>query len=178
MPLLRNGRLSESDCWRRLADEDPLPPPNGTTERGESAPGDTAAGAAVADGVAAPFALGLARFLADADGCGAAGVWLRPDDDVLALAPYLSRLQLVAIDFPTFTDGRGYSQARLLRSPLAFGGEIRATGDVRPDQVLFMMRAGFDAFEFATAPDESLLRRALSRFRTSYQPSYALPIAG
>lgn len=159
MPLLRNGRLSAEDPWVRLADDEPLPFP--------------ASGAA-----SAPAVLGLARFLDEAARGSAAGVLVAPDDDVLALEPHLGRLQLVAIDFPAYTDGRGYSQARLLRRRLGFGGEIRAVGDVRVDQLAFMMRAGFDAFDLVDAPDEQTLRQALSRYRTSYQPSYTLPIAG
>jgi len=162
MPLLRNGRLNAADSWIRLADDEPLPasPPAGAT--------------------APPIALGLKRFVEHArHGAGdVAGVWLAPDDDVLALAPHVHRLLLVAIDFPLYTDGRGYSQARLLRTRLRFGGELRAFGDVRPDQVPFMMRAGIDAFDLAEVPEETLLERALGRYRTSYQPSYALPIAG
>ena len=166
MPLLRNGRVSDEDRWHRLGDDEPLP---------DAVPG-TEAG----------VALSLPRFLAHAAGEEAgsadsgqvAGVWLAPADDALALAPWLGRLQLVAIDFPAYTDGRGYSQARQLRRRLGFDGEIRAFGDVRPDQVLFMMRSGIDAFEFDTAPDAASLRQALSRYRTSYQPSYPLPIAG
>lgn len=162
MPLLRNGRPSDVDAWTHLADDASLP--------GESS--------GVACGV--PVTVSLARFLELAtSGTGTiAGVRLAPDDDALALGPWLDRLQLVTIEFPTFADGRGYSQARRLRSRLGFAGEIRAVGDVRPDQVPFMMRAGIDAFDFASPPDDELLHRALSRYRTSYQPSYALPIAG
>ena len=163
MPLLRNGRLGDNDSWRRLDDAEPLP------SIGEEASADTA-----------PLALSLPRFLghAAAGGEGVAGVWLAPNDDVLTLAPWLGRLQLVAVGFPAYTDGRGYSQARRLRRRLGFTGEIRAYGDVRLDQVLFMMRSGIDAFELETSPEPSLLHRAVSRYRTSYQPSYALPIAG
>ena len=154
MPLLRNGRLSADDTWVRLDDAS------------DRAPGT-------------PVLSGLARFLEDAAAHRAgAGVVLAPDDDALALAPYLDRLQLVAIDFPQYTDGRGYSHARLLRERLGFGGEIRAVGDVRVDQIAFMTRAGIDAFDLAEAPDEATLARALTRYRTSYQPTYALPIAG
>ena len=156
MPLLRNGRLSADDTWVRLDDAD----------ASDHAP-------------ATPVLSGLARFLEDAAANRAsAGVVLAPDDDALALAPHLDRLQLVAIDFPQYTDGRGYSHARLLRERLGFGGEIRAVGDVRVDQIAFMTRAGIDAFDLAEAPDETTLARALTRYRTSYQPTYALPIAG
>ena len=162
MPLLRNGRLSDSDPWVRLADDQAsLPSPSGGASP-------------------APLAVGLERFLAEARAGtpSAAGVWLHPDDDVLALAPHVGQLLLVVVEFPSFTDGRAFSQARLLRERLGFGGEVRAVGDVRPDHLPFMMRAGIDAFAFDESPDELLLQRALSRYRTSYQPSYTLSIAG
>lgn len=160
MPLLRNGHLGADDPWVRLDDETPLPVPH--------------------DGVTpAPALLGLTRFLAEsAHGASVAGVLLAPDDDPLVLGPHLERLQLVAIDFPAYTDGRGYSQARLLRERLGYGGEIRAVGDVRVDQLAFMMRAGIDALDLVDDVDDATLHAALSRYRTSYQPSYALPIAG
>ena len=167
MPLLRNGRPSDTDRWRLLGDDEPLPLAPGGGE------------------TSAPVVVSLARFLALAEGrreadgtVEPAGVRLAPDDDVSALAPHVARLLLVAIDFPAYTDGRGFSQARLLRERLGFGGEIRAIGDVRTDQMPFMVRAGIDAFDLAELPDEASLARALSRYRTSYQPSYALSIAG
>ena len=100
-----------------------------------------------------------------------------PDDDVRDLAARLDRLATVTIEFPVFGDGRGYSQARRLRRELGFGGEIRAVGDVRLDQIAEMARVGIDAFELAGTPDEAGLRRALAPWRSRYQPSYALPVA-
>ena len=67
---------------------------------------------------------------------------------------------------------------RMLREQFHFAGELRASGDVRPDQLLFMARAGIDAFEFAEAPDEKQIKQILARFQVNYQPSYALPVAG
>ena len=72
---------------------------------------------------------------------------------VAELVPYLDRLALVALVFPSFRDGRGYSQARLLRERYDFRGELRATGDVLRDQFLFLTRAGFDAFEVKKEAD-------------------------
>lgn len=106
------------------------------------------------------------------------GVMLNPDDDVQLLKEHLSSLQLVAIHFPKYTDGRGYSQARILRTQLNFPGEIRALGDVRPDQILFMMRAGITSFQFETQPNEQVVQQILTRYKANYQPSYSLPIAG
>jgi uncharacterized protein (DUF934 family) len=63
----------------------------------------------------------------------------------------LAGLQLIALDFPKFSDGRAYSTAHRLRSPWGFTGEIRATGDVLLDQLPLMLRTGFDAFEISDA---------------------------
>lgn len=76
-----------------------------------------------------------------------AGVWLGPDDDVAPLQPWLATLPLIAIRFPVFTDGRGYSLARLLRGRHGYAGELRAVGDVLRDQLYFLQRCGFDAFQ-------------------------------
>jgi uncharacterized protein (DUF934 family) len=74
------------------------------------------------------------------------GLLLQPDDEVEALVPLFDRLPLIAIDFPSFRDGRGYSQAYLLRTRLGWRGELRAVGDVLRDQLSHMRQCGFDAF--------------------------------
>ena len=87
-----------------------------------------------------------------------AGVWLGPDDEPAALLPWLATLPLIAIRFPVFTDGRGYSLARLLRGRHGYTGELRAVGDVLRDQLYFLQRCGFDAFELrADQPPEEAL---------------------
>ncbi|PWB35591.1 oxidoreductase [Pseudomonas sp. SDI] len=88
--------------------------------------------------------LPLARWLAQPSGYN--GVWLGPDDDVEALQLWLGVLPLIAIDFPSFRDGRGYSQAYLLRTRLGWHGELRAIGDVLRDQLSHMRQCGFDSF--------------------------------
>lgn len=82
------------------------------------------------------------------------GLLLQVDDDPEALQPFLSSLPLIAIDFPSFRDGRGYSQAYLLRTRLGWRGELRAVGDVLRDQLAHMRQCGFDAF--AVRADKSL----------------------
>jgi len=74
------------------------------------------------------------------------GVWLAPTDSVEPLLPRLGELPLIAIHFPVFTDGRGYSLARLLRGRHGYSGELRAVGDVLRDQIYFLHNCGFDAF--------------------------------
>ena len=74
------------------------------------------------------------------------GVWLGPDDDLESLEMWLDVLPLIALDFPSFRDGRGYSQAYLLRTRLGWEGELRAIGDVLRDQLSHMRQCGFDSF--------------------------------
>ncbi|WP_166359542.1 DUF934 domain-containing protein [Pseudomonas akapageensis] len=74
------------------------------------------------------------------------GIWLSPDDEVESLELRLGELSLIAIDFPSFRDGRGYSQAYLLRTRLGWQGELRAIGDVLRDQLSHMRQCGFDSF--------------------------------
>ena len=85
--------------------------------------------------------------------------------------PYLDWIALVALVFPSFRDGRAYSQARLLRERHEFRGELRATGQVLRDQLLFLHRAGFDAFEVSKEKDTAAFREALQRYSVFYQPT-------
>lgn len=148
MPLIREGRIV-ADPWRAVADEAPLP-----------------------DG---PVILPLARW--QAEGAALAGrnqplgVRLASDQPPALIAADLDRLALVALEFPKFTDGRAFSYARLLRERHGFRGELRAVGQVLRDQLLFMLRCGFDAFEIPeTAPAEAWLR-AFSEIGVFYQPA-------
>lgn len=92
---------------------------------------------------------------------GRVGVRLGPSDELDPLVPDLPHLPLVAIEFPKFTDGRGYSLARLLRDRHGYRGELRAVGNVLRDQLFYMHRCGFDAFELQ--PGKSV-REALDAF--------------
>lgn len=100
---------------------------------------------------------------------GNAGVWLAPADDPAALAGDLDRLAVVAIDFPAFTDGRGYSIARLLRARYGYKGELRAIGDVQRDQLHYLRQVGFDAFEIAHGRDPDAALASLGDFSDGYQ---------
>ncbi|MXO51288.1 DUF934 domain-containing protein [Erythrobacter gaetbuli] len=100
----------------------------------------------------------------------ASAVRVEPGDDARALIPHLGRLSLVEVNFPAFGDGRGYSSARILREA-GYEGELRAVGDVLVDQVAYMRRCGFDAFEPDAALDEGDLESALDRWPEVYQPA-------
>ncbi|WP_100260712.1 DUF934 domain-containing protein [Qipengyuania seohaensis] len=104
------------------------------------------------------------------DQSNASAVRVEPGDDARELIPHLERLALVEVNFPAFGDGRGYSSARLLREA-GYEGELRAVGDVLVDQVAYMRRCGFDAFEPDAALNEADLETALSRWPEVYQPA-------
>lgn len=87
------------------------------------------------------------------------------------LAEVLSGAPLIAIDFPKFTDGRGYSLARLLRERYGYAGEIRAIGDVLIDQVFFLSRCGFNALSLREDQEIEDALRALNAFSRAYQPA-------
>jgi len=102
---------------------------------------------------------------------GRLGVRLRPADRVQDLTADLPRLDLVAVEFPSPGEGRGYSQARLLRERLRFRGELRAVGaGVRQDQAFLLARCGFDSLEPPAGVDLEAVRDALTRYDVAYQP--------
>jgi uncharacterized protein (DUF934 family) len=102
-------------------------------------------------------------------GGGRIGVWLEPADEVEALAGRLDEVDLVALAFPKFRDGRAFTSARLLRERLGFTGEVRAVGDVLQDQAGFMIRCGFNAFSPADGSTVEAWAAAAGRHRHVYQ---------
>jgi uncharacterized protein (DUF934 family) len=149
MPHIKDGRIVE-DRFVRVLDDAPVPDRS-------------------------PTLVPAGRFLADsAELMGRTvptGVLWPNDRSVRELAPFLDRLALVALVFPTFRDGRAYSQARVLREQQGFRGELRATGDILRDQFLFLLRAGFDAFEVRKDADALAFAAAISRYSVFYQPT-------
>lgn len=100
------------------------------------------------------------------------GVSLEPGEPVEDVAEHLSRVELVSLPFPAFTDGRSYSAARLLRERYGFKGEVRARGDILLDQIPFMLRCGFDAFVVSHEPT----LKALEEGRIPEVPLYLQPV--
>jgi uncharacterized protein (DUF934 family) len=148
MPVIRGGRFVEDD-YVAVADDGPLP----------------AKGSPI---------VSLTRFRRDRDGLlrtGAFGVLLKSSDNPESLRDDLARIALVAIEFPSFRDGRGFSWARMLRTRLHFKGEIRAVGHFLYDQLAFMVRTGFDAFEVRQDFREEDFARAMREISFFYQPS-------
>lgn len=106
---------------------------------------------------------------------GEPGVILGMADDPAAIADDLEKLSTVVIDFPQFTDGRGYSTARLLRERYGFKGEIRATGDVLRDNLFYLSRCGFDSFVLRDQKNQDEALTRLSDFSDGYQASVERP---
>jgi uncharacterized protein (DUF934 family) len=149
MPLVKGGKIAE-DLFVHVADGTDLP--------GEGA-----------------VLVSAARFLANPDALlargGKVGVIWPNNRDIDDLVPYLDRLAAVALVFPTFRDGRAYSQARLLRERFSWRGELRATGQVLRDQFVFMLRAGFDSFEVKKQSDAEAFAQTAKRYSVFYQPT-------
>jgi uncharacterized protein (DUF934 family) len=148
MPLIKNGALVD-DCYEYVADDAAMPA-NGSI-------------------------VSLARFAKDKEILLARnaplGVCLKSSESPEALGTDVHRLSLVALEFPKFRDGRGFSWARLLRTRLGYEGEIRAVGDYLYDQLAFMRRVGIDAFEVRESFTLGDYRRALGEMSYVYQPS-------
>lgn len=104
------------------------------------------------------------------------GVWLKPDDDPADIAADLDRFSVVAVHFPKFTDGRGYSTAALLRTRYGYRGELRAFGDVGRDQLFYLARCGFDAFRLADHRDPESALASFNDFTVRYQGSVDDPV--
>jgi uncharacterized protein (DUF934 family) len=107
---------------------------------------------------------------------GRLGLLLSPADDVAAVAGELDAFALVAVDFPRFTDGRGYSSARLLRERLGWRGELRAVGDVLRDQLFLLARCGFDSFALRADQDPQAAVQAFQDFSVRYQAATDQPL--
>jgi len=115
-----------------------------------------------------PVALPLGEWLQSPS---SPAVSLANTDEVSDLAPHVGRLKLIVLNFPRFSDGRAYSQARLLRERYGFQGELRVTGGVLQDQLPFMLRCGFDSFESDQKGFGEALAKARTLFSVVYQPT-------
>jgi len=141
----------------------------------ELGPGGTLPGVLPAGDVIAPLALWRARRDELRSRPPKLGLRLDCGDQVDALVEDLDQFALIAINFPKFGDGRGFSTARLLRERYGYARELRAIGELLPDQLPLLERCGFDAFSLPDGkdPDESL--RAFDDFSETYQTSVTQP---
>jgi len=144
----------ENDCWRVLglqADEDLSKLPGGP--------------------ILVPLAVWKARRGELVARGEPVGVWLKPDDEPQDLAADFEWLGQVAVHFPKFGDGRGYSIGALLRARLGYRGELRAFGDIGRDHLFFLARCGFDTFRLADHRDPEDALAAFNDFSVRYQGS-------
>jgi len=125
------------------------------------------------DGDVVPLAAYLALDRAQRAGLG---VWLAPDSEPAQLRNHVGALSLIAVDFPAFKDGRGFSTATLLRSRYGFRGDLRATGDVVLDLVFYLRRVGFSSFALRADQDPAAAAAALDTFSDGYQASVDQPL--
>lgn len=100
---------------------------------------------------------------------GRLGVWLDGDDEPVLIAEDLKNFGVVAVHFPQFADGRGYSLGRLLRERYGWRGELRAIGGVLRDQLFYLSRCGFDAFDLREDQDLQTALSAFDDFSDAYQ---------
>lgn len=150
MPLLKHNRIIE-DNWTFLGAEDGIP------EFGK---------------IAVSFECLKSRFDMLAGRDDELGVTLDNATDAHELAPYINKLSLIALHFPAFTDGRAYSQARIITTQLNYTAELRAIGNVLADQGVFMARCGFDAFEIDARQPPHLWARIANTMSLAYQRGY------
>jgi uncharacterized protein (DUF934 family) len=157
--VIRNRRV-EADAWKLLGVESPdelaQPLPDGP--------------------IIVPLALWKERRAELALRTQPFGVWLKPEDDPAEIAGDLEVLALVAVQFPKFTDGRGYSTAYLLRQRFGYRGELRAFGDVGRDQLFYLARVGFDSFRLADHRDPQDALASFNDFTVRYQGSTDSPL--
>ena len=103
------------------------------------------------------------------------GVWLTSDSEPANVVGDFDKIALIALDFPVFLDGRGFSVARLLRERYGYKGEIRAIGDVLRDQLAYMFRCGFDAYAVREDKDIQDALKAFDEFTVQYQDAVENP---
>jgi uncharacterized protein (DUF934 family) len=159
MATLIKERRIVSDNWRLL-------------ERGPS--GEAPEIPAQGD-VIVPLALWLERREDLLARRGRPGVWLDADESPEAVAGEVDRFAVIAVRFPKFGDGRGYSIARLLRERCGYRGELRAIGDVLHDHLYFMEQCGFDAFALRDDQDALEALAVFGTFSDGYQTSVLRP---
>ena len=165
MALIKDRKLAP-DPWRLLdAIEGETPFDKLRTQSSVAATGD----------VIVPLAAWRAQRDALLARDGHLGVWLGGEHDPAEIAADLGHFQAIAVRFGSFTDGRGYSTAQLLRRRYGWRGELRAIGDVQRDQLLYLRRCGFDAFVVRDEDAEAALT-AFDDFSDAYQALVETPL--
>lgn len=156
--LIQNGRIV-ADRWQRLEVSE-----------------DADLGALSAAPILLPASLWCARRDELLARTGEIGVSLAPDFPLESLAGDIHRFSLIAVEFPKFADGRGYSIASLLRQRYGYRGELRAVGDVGRDQIFYLQRVGFNAFLIPEGRDAEDAMQGLTDFPDTYQGAADQPL--
>jgi uncharacterized protein (DUF934 family) len=162
--LIIKGHEVVEDDWQVLRLAEPV----------EGAPPHDPATVAVPAGkFIVPLSLWLVQreLLAARVAAGEIGVWIAPDESAEVLKGELDQFPVIAIDFPKFTDGRGYSIAYNVRTRMGWTGELRAIGDVLRDQLFSMRRVGFNAYAVRADRNVHDALKSLSDFSETYQAS-------
>jgi uncharacterized protein (DUF934 family) len=156
--IIRNGRVVD-DAWRIVP-----------------ATGEMLAPAVLPERAIVPLSLWRAKKNEILARGKPVGVWLDSHEGPEAIVADLACFSVVAIHFPKFTDGRGYSTARLLRERYAYAGELRAIGDVLRDQLFFLRRCGFDTYAVRADRDIEAALAGFDDFPESYQAAVDQPL--
>lgn len=153
MKIIKSGHIVE-DQWIHLDDESALPA-----------------------GILATVSLNRLEGLSNEESKISPGLGVRigPAEDVTRLKPYIKHIALVVLAMQPFTDGRSFSQARILREQLGFAAEIRVSGDFLRDQMYYLHRLGVDSFEFAEGTDLNDRLKAFTEFTVTYQAAQDEP---
>ncbi len=149
--VIDSRRLLVDDTWQRHTGTDPIP----------------SAGDLLFDATA--WQDGSVAAARTAGRSGRDGLWLEPDSGLDAIAPALAAAHLVAVHFPSATDGRGFSIASVLRRRLGWQGPLRAAGPLWRDQLYALRRVGFDSFELRDTEDPQAAIAAFDTFSDAYQ---------
>ena len=144
MAIIKNGSITQN-TWRHLGNDEPATGSNITVS--------------------------LDRWLSEHGQLvsGPLGVRLASDSDLNKIASELDQIPLIVLEMAAFTDGRVFSQARLLKERMGFKGELRVIGDYLRDQMFYLSRVGVDAFEFPEGTDLEDRLTAFREFTVTYQ---------
>ena len=151
MPIIKDGALVSQDPWVILEDDADVP-----------SSGD----------VVVPLAVAVEKQERLSNHSGQLGLLVPNDVALEEHADLVAKADLIVLELPAFTDGRAYSQARILRESLGYDKELRVKGDVLPDQAAYLKRCGFDSFDFDGPFDADVWQKALNAMSTGYQRSY------
>lgn len=150
MPIIKDGAIV-TDSWTELDEEADVP--------------------SAAD-IIVPLSVLLEKAERLSNHTGKLGLRIENNVDVEDYKEQIAKADLIVLELPAFTDGRAYSQARMLREELGFDKELRVKGDILADQAAYLLRCGFDSFDFEGEFDAEVWHKSTSIMSTGYQRGY------